>query len=72
MFISSETGETVDIRPYGLTKAAINSLVQGLACLFVDKNIRLNAVATDVTASDMTGFKSDDDLFYQWNVSIQF
>lgn len=31
LFISSETGDTADIRPYGLTKAAVNSLVQGLA-----------------------------------------
>lgn len=69
LFISSETGETVDIRPYGFTKAAINSLVQGLACLFVDKNIRVNAVATGITASDMTGFKSDGDLFYQGNAT---
>lgn len=69
LFISSETGETVDIRPYGFTKAAINSLVQGLACLFVEKNIRVNAVAPGVTASDMTGFKSDGDLFYQGNAT---
>lgn len=69
LFISSESGETVNFRPYGLTKAAINSLVQGLACLFVDKNIRVNAVAPGVTASDMTGFKSDGDLFYEWNVT---
>lgn len=69
LFISSETGETVDIRPYGFTKAAINSLVQGLACLFVDKNIRVNAVAPGITASDMTGFKSDGDFFYQGNAT---
>nr|WP_306434653.1 SDR family oxidoreductase [Phocaeicola coprophilus] len=69
LFISSETGETVDIRPYGFTKAAINSLVQGLACLFVDKNIRVNAVAPGITVSDMTGFKSDGDLFYQGNAT---
>lgn len=29
LFISSETGETADIRPYGFTKAAVNSMVQG-------------------------------------------
>lgn len=69
LFISSETGETVDIRPYGFTKAAINSLVQGLACLFVEKNIRVNAVAPGVTASDMTGFKSEGNLFYGGNIT---
>lgn len=69
LFISSETGETVDIRPYGFTKAAVNSLVQGLAYLFVDKNIRVNAVAPGVTASDMTGFKSEGNLFYGGNIT---
>lgn len=43
--------------------------MQGLACLFVDKNIRVNAVAPGITASDMTGFKSDGDLFYQGNAT---
>lgn len=69
LFISSETGETVDIRPYGFTKAAVNSLVQGLAYLFVDKNIRVNAVAPGVTASDMTGCKSEGNLFYGGNIT---
>lgn len=31
LFVTSETGITLDERPYGLTKAALNSLVQGLA-----------------------------------------
>lgn len=67
LFVSSETGETVDIRPYGFTKAAVNSMVQGLACLFVDKGIRVNAVAPGITASDMTGFKADGNLFLAGN-----
>ena len=37
LFISSETGETADIRPYGFTKAAMNSMIQGLASLFCFK-----------------------------------
>lgn len=69
LFISSETGETVDIRPYGFTKAAVNSMVQGLACLFVDKGIRINAVAPGITASDMTGFKADSNLFLAGNAT---
>lgn len=69
LFISSETGETVDIRPYGFTKAAINSMVQGLACLFVKDGIRVNAVAPGVTASDMTGIKSDGNLFLKYNAT---
>ena len=64
---SSETGETVDIRPYGFTKAAINSMVQGLACLFIKDGIRVNAVAPGITASDMTGLKADGNLFLECN-----
>lgn len=67
LFISSETGETVDIRPYGFTKAAINSMVQGLACLFVKDGIRVNAVAPGITASDMTGLKADGNLYLGCN-----
>lgn len=69
LFISSETGETVDIRPYGFTKAAINSMVQGLAYLFVKDGIRVNAVAPGITASNMTGFKADGNLFLGCNVT---
>lgn len=67
LFISSETGETADFRPYGFTKAAINSLVKGLAYLFAKDGIRVNAIAPGVTASDMTGFSKDGDLSYSGN-----
>lgn len=67
LFISSETGETADIRPYGLIKASVNSLVRGLAYLFVKDAIRVNAIAPGVTASDMTGIKADDNLYLPYN-----
>lgn len=63
LFISSETGDTADCRPYGYTKAAINSMVQGLAYLFKNKGIRINAIAPGITASDMTGVSSDGNLY---------
>ena len=63
VFISSETSTTVDERPYGLTKAAINSLVQGLAFRYIKDGIRINAVAPGITSSDMTGYKADGNLF---------
>ena len=69
LFVSSETGETVDIRPYGFTKAAVNSMVQGLAKLFVKEGIRVNAVAPGITASDMTGFKADGNLYLAANAT---
>lgn len=64
LFISSETGETVDERPYGWTKAATNSMVKGLAYRLAGSGIRVNAVAPGVTASDMTGFSEDGNLYY--------
>lgn len=69
LFISSETGDTMDFRPYGFTKAAVNSMVQGLAYLFAKENIRINAIAPGVTASDMTGFKEDGNLAYDGNMT---
>ena len=62
LFVSSETSVTVDERPYGLAKAAINSLVQGLAHKYVNKNYRVNAIAPGVTISDMVGKKNDGNL----------
>lgn len=62
LFVSSETSITVDERPYGLTKAALNSLVQGLAYRFIKEGYRINAVAPGVTLSDMVGKKDANDL----------
>ncbi|MCQ2213155.1 MAG: SDR family oxidoreductase [Bacteroidaceae bacterium] len=67
LFTSSETGEMADYRPYGFTKAMINSMTQGLACMFAKKGIRINAIAPGVTCSDMTGRKADDDLTFRKN-----
>lgn len=63
LFISSETGTTVDLRPYGWTKAAINSITQGLAYRLKKDGIRVNAICPGVTASDMTGYKADGNLY---------
>ena len=69
LFISSETSITSDDRPYGLTKAALNSLVQGLAYRYVNDGFRINAVAPGVTVSDMTGGTIDGDLTCNYNVT---
>lgn len=54
LFLSSETaGKSIDI-PYGLTKAAINSLVGGLARRVYQRGLRVNAIAPGVTLTDMT------------------
>lgn len=67
LFISSETGFTVDIRPYGLLKTALNSLVQGLAYMLCKEGIRVNAIAPGVVATDMTGFRETENLEYPYN-----
>ena len=69
LFVSSETGSTVDERPYGLTKAAVNSLVQGLAYRYISDGVRINAIAPGITASDMTGLQADGNLYYPANIT---
>lgn len=69
LFVSSERGSYVDDLPYGLTKVAVNSLVQGLSNRLVKSGIRVNAVAPGVTTSDMTGFKADGNLYCDYNIN---
>lgn len=73
LFVSSETSMTADERPYGLTKAALNSLVQGLAYRFVNDNFRINAIAPGVTISEMTGGERDDgNIYCEYNITKRF
>ena len=53
IFISSETGNQCYDIPYGLTKAALNSLTRALSRRVYKNNIRVNAIAPGVTISDM-------------------
>ena len=69
LFVSSERGEYVDDLPYGLTKNAVGCLVKGLAKRLTDRGIRVNAVAPGVTATEMTGFSPDDNLYVGYNVN---
>lgn len=62
LFLSSERGQYVDDIPYGLIKASINSLTQGLSKTLIKSNIRVNAVAPGITATEMTG-KTEDNLY---------
>lgn len=72
LFTSSETSITVDERPYGLTKAALNSLIQGLAYRYVNEGYRINAVAPGVTISDMVEKKDDGNLTYSGNITGRY
>ena len=68
LVISSETGVTSDIRPYGYTKAALNSMVEGTAYMLAKHNIRINAIAPGVTASKMTGRDPNGDISSKSNM----
>lgn len=72
LFISSETSITADERPYGLTKAAMNSLVQGLAYRYANESYRINAIAPGVTVSDMIGASSDGNLTCNYNLTGRY
>lgn len=54
LFISSETADQAIDRPYGLTKASINKLAQGLAHRYGQSGLRANVIAPGVTITDMT------------------
>lgn len=62
LFITSERGSFCTEIPYGLSKASIKSLVGSLSRnLYGKENIRVNALAPGVTASEMTGHAIDGD-----------
>lgn len=54
LLISSETGSLYDDIPYGIIKAAINSLTGALSRRVYKSGIRVNAIAPGVTLTDMT------------------
>lgn len=64
--ITSERANRPDDIPYGLTKAASNSFIQGIGCRVIEKGIRINGVAPGVTASEMTGFDRSGNLYASW------
>lgn len=54
LFITSETGNQCYDIPYGMTKAALNSLTRALSRREYENGIRVNAIAPGVTLTDMT------------------
>ena len=59
----SERGLYGDDVPYGLAKRALISFTEGLAVRLIQKGVRVNAIAPGVTATDMTGYSSEGNLF---------
>lgn len=54
LYITSETGNQVYDIPYGMTNAALNSLVGAFSRRVYRQGIRVNAIAPGVTLTDMT------------------
>lgn len=54
LLISSESADQCYDIPYGMTKAAMNSLTRALSLRVYQSGIRVNAIAPGVTLSDMT------------------
>ena len=54
---------------YVTTKGAIVGFTRSLARSLALKKIRVNAIAPGVTTSDMTGFKSDENLYVSYNAN---
>jgi len=59
----SERGLYGDDVPYGLAKRALISYTEGLAKKLIQKGIRVNAIAPGVTATEMTGYDPNGNLF---------
>lgn len=69
IFMSSQRGTFVDDIPYGLTKATINSLVQGLAYDLIGYGIRVYGLAPGATMTDLIGEDTQGNLYYEINRS---
>ena len=72
VFVSSERGLYCDEIPYGLIKAAINSLPRGIARRHVRNGIRVNAIAPGITESDMTIADRTKNMACEYNCGGRF
>ena len=72
VFVSSERGLYCDEIPYGLIKAAINSLTRGIARRLVRNGIRVNAIAPGITESDMTIADRTKNMACEYNCGGRF
>lgn len=61
--ITSERAKRPDDIPYGLTKVATSSFIQCIASKVIEEGIRINGVGPGVTASEMTGYHRDANMY---------
>lgn len=66
IFTTSNRSLMGDDGPYGMSKAAINNLIEGLAREYVKDGIRVNGVAPGMTASNINGIDTKGDLSNSW------
>ena len=71
LFISSEMGLYCSDVPYGLGKASLNSLVEGLARRYVNDGIRVNAIAPGVLSNEASDVTKDD-LYRKYSCGQRF
>lgn len=65
--ITSERAKRSDDISYNLTKIATSSFIQCMAQQVIEEEIRINGGGKPgVTASDMTGFKREDNMYVEW------
>lgn len=72
IFMTSERGLYCDEIPYGLIKAAIVSLTQGMARRWIKRGIRVNAIAPGITESGMTIADRNQDMTCDYNCGGRF
>lgn len=63
IFTTSNRSLMGDFGPYGMSKAAINNLIEGLARENIYTGIRVNGVAPGMTASGINGLTPSDNLY---------
>jgi len=66
LVVTSERAMRPDDIPYGLTKVASNNFIKAMSVKVIKEGIRINGIAPGVTATDMTGFSKDGNLFNSW------
>lgn len=75
LYITSETGDQCYDIPYGMTNAALNSMVGAFSRRVYKNGIRVNAIAPGVTLTDMTkeyAESSDGNMFRKCASSRSF
>ena len=65
LVITSDRAKRSDDIPYGLTKAASNSFIQGIARKIIEEGIRLNGLGPGVTCSELTSYSRDENMYFE-------